>query len=282
MFDETRIIAATKNLVETNPLLAPNAINSLEDLAVFMHSHVFAVWDFMCLAKTVQNHIAPTGTGWKPRNTQLTRFINEMILGEESDQFKLDGVEYTMSHFEMYLAAMQEVINLLPDSSRAHFQSLFNKIPEQIYSMYIWFSMTKDSPFPEDTGISEEARDFMTVTRKFCFSASYVAAAAFAYGRENLIPTMFDKVLDQLTINNLKVPFFKKYLERHIELDGDEHGPMSSKMVDLLCQEHGAHLVDKCYATAEKSALLALEVRANFWLDVNAQIQQYREASGNS
>ena len=72
-----------------------------------MERHVFAVFDFMSLVKNIQREIAPASTFWiPPRNNQLARFINEIVLAEESDETP-DG-RY-MSHFEMYLHAMNEV-----------------------------------------------------------------------------------------------------------------------------------------------------------------------------
>ncbi len=90
--------------------LAPHqmysAISSLDHVRTFMETHVFAVWDFMCLLKALQRALTCTETPWIPRGDAATRrLINEIVLSEESDLLS-DGTY--ASHFELYLTAMEE------------------------------------------------------------------------------------------------------------------------------------------------------------------------------
>ena len=81
-------------------------IKTVEDLNVFMAFHVYAVWDFMSLLKTLQNNLTCTSVPWFPVGSADTRFlINEIVVGEESD-VDMNGVR--MSHFEIYLKAMEQ------------------------------------------------------------------------------------------------------------------------------------------------------------------------------
>jgi hypothetical protein len=83
-----------------------SVINDIEDLRVFMQYHVYAVWDFMSLLKSLQNNLTCTSTPWFPKGSAETRYlINEIVLGEESD-VDMDGVR--TSHFELYIQAMEQ------------------------------------------------------------------------------------------------------------------------------------------------------------------------------
>jgi hypothetical protein len=61
-------------------------------------------------------------------------------------------------------------------------------------------------------------------------------AAVFTFGREDVIPTMFSALLQGEDDSGLQAcTIFKYYLERHIELDGDEQGALAIALVGRLC-----------------------------------------------
>ena len=61
----------------------------------------------------------------------------------------------------------------------------------------------------------------------------HAIAAAFTFGREDLIPDVFRGFIrDQDARLGGRLNLFRWYLDRHIEVDGDEHGPMALQMVD--------------------------------------------------
>jgi hypothetical protein len=76
---------------------------------------------------------------------------------------------------------------------------------------------------------------------KFTFNVigtnkTHVIAAVFTFGREDLIPDMFIEVVKNInkeSEGNLSHLIY--YLERHIEVDSGEHGPMALKMIEKLC-----------------------------------------------
>ena len=98
---QKKIIIELKQLLVSHQLFANKL--SIEQVKVFMESHIFSVWGFMSLLKSLQIEITSNRIPWLPNeNTKngLTNFINEIVLCEESDD--IDGIGYS-SHFEVCL-----------------------------------------------------------------------------------------------------------------------------------------------------------------------------------
>ncbi len=54
--------------------------------------------------------------------------------------------------------------------------------------------------------------------------------------------------------------FFKWYLARHVEIDSNEHGPASRKLLDELCEKNPIREQE-----ATEAALLAIKAREKYW-----------------
>lgn len=195
-------------------------MKSQEDLQVFMEHHVYAVWDFMSLVKKLQVDLTTTTLPWVPPTMPSAgRLINEIVWGEETDINK-DGVP--MSHFEMYLESMEQVG--ASTSAMNHFLS----------------TLSESSSIQQHIA-SAELPNYIKEFLKFTFEViesnkTHVVAAVFTFGREDLIPEMFIEMIKNINNDSdLDLSHLIYYLERHIEVDSGEHGPMALKMIQELC-----------------------------------------------
>jgi hypothetical protein len=220
-------------------------INSIEELNVFMKYHVYAVWDFMSLLKSLQNNLTCTSIPWFPVGSADTRFlINEIVVGEESD-VDMNGVR--MSHFEIYLKAMEQ-----SGASTTGITAFINELK-------------KGSAFSkafEVAGVPQAAQQFVDNTFEIIQSGkSHLQAATFTFGREDLIPGMFTSIINDIDKNLPNtISIFKYYLERHIEVDGDHHSHLALEMTTNLC------CTDKQYWNEATAATIAsLQSRINLW-----------------
>jgi hypothetical protein len=250
-------IAALHEPLNRHPLYP--AVQSLDDLRLFMAHHVYSVWDFMSLLKTLQNHIAPTSTPWTPRGSPEVRyFINQIVVGEECDDGlpDADGNPTHASHFELYCDAMREV-----GADPAPAIRFSEVAADQGFEAALALNLAPPA-----------AREFMRSTFGFIATGKpHVAGAAFALGREHIIPEMFRALLAKMNITAQQAPAFHFYLERHIHLDEDFHAPLALRMVNELVGGDAARL-----AEAEAAAVAAVKARIGFWDGVLAALAHSR------
>jgi hypothetical protein len=194
-------------------------INSTSDLRIFMQHHVFAVWDFMSLLKALQNNLTCVKSPWLPVGSPTTRFlINEIVVGEESD---IDQVGNHISHFELYLTAMEQTGANLSDID--------------LLVSYLRNGTSVQNSLAQ-LDIPESITDFVNYTfRVIDENKPHVQAAVFTFGREDLIPDMFIALVKDInTKTNKEASIFQYYLERHIEVDGDHHSHLAIAMTENL------------------------------------------------
>ena len=233
-------------------------LSEVQDIKVFMEKHVYAVWDFMSLLKALQQRLTCISIPWKPsKNAKTARFINEIVLGEENDVTEL-GVP--KSHFEMYIEAMKEVG---ADTEKIlHFINSTNSIKDIVGRI-------------QSSNLKKAEKEFLKFTFKIIeTNEEHKIAAAFTFGREDLIPDMFLAIIDKSNHNDEnKFPKLSYYLNRHIELDGDEHGPLSLEMISELCGDDESKWNDVLQTSVE-----ALKKRISLWDEITEEIKQRKPA----
>ena len=240
-------ISEARGVVITHPLYA--ALDSRHAIRTFLEHHVFAVWDFMSLLKSLQRNLTCVELPWVPMGpTGSRRLINDIVLVEESDE---RGGGF-ISHFELYVDGMTEagadtsIINDFIGRLRAR-RPVLEAIDEV------------SAPAP--------AAEFVRFTWGLIERAPvHAQAAAFAFGREDLIPDMFQQVVG---VNERlgSLDTFVDYLARHIQVDAEEHTPMAMQMLADLCGDDSAK-----WAQCAETINLALAARARLWDGILAAI----------
>lgn len=227
-------------------------IQSIEAFQCFMEQHVFAVWDFMSLLKSMQRALTCVEVPWAPKGSPLTRrFINEIVLGEESDT---DSTGKVLSHFELYLEAMQQIgANTLPIHQLTEWLSYGKTLEDALYQLEI----------------NEETRAFVRFTFEIIETEQlHKIAALFTFGREDLIPDMFVEILREMqSQEQTNVSELLYYFERHIEIDGGDHGPIALKMMEEICGNDQIK-----WQEATEVAIMALEKRSELWDGILAKL----------
>ena len=220
-------------------------IKDIEDLRNFTKIHVFAVWDFMSLLKSLQKKLTCVETPWLPNeNSQTAYLINEIVLAEETD---IDQNGERKSHYELYLDAIKcfgaDTNDINRFLSKLNHEDIFNAI--------------------KSSNIPKEVKDFLEFTFNIIQEGKpHKVAAAFTFGRENLIPSMFTAILKNFQKNFPEQDISKLiyYFERHIELDEDEHGPMALEMVKELAENDPIK-----WKEIEEVSIEALKKRIELW-----------------
>jgi hypothetical protein len=254
--DLAEALRPSLDAVESHPIFG--AVQSEAQLRTFMEHHVFPVWDFMSLLKFLQAELAPATWPWMPRpHGDLVRLINEIVTGEESDKLpKSHRTENThASHFDLYLMAMREV-----GADTTPITEFLSIVRSQGLAAALNPELTPMVPEPSLSFM----RDTFALLEQ---GEAHRVAASFSFGRENVIPGMFNSLLAKLGLGEERAPIFHYYLKRHAELDGDEHGPAALRLVAALCGNDPAKL-----AEAVDSAKAALASRARLWDSVQARL----------
>ena len=228
-------------------------VKTMADLNSFLETHVYAVWDFMSLLKALQAQLTCTTTPWFATKNPETRYlINEIVLAEETD-LTIDGRR--QSHYEMYVEAME--------ACGANTSGMEDFLSE-INSLQNIFVAIKQSD------LHPNIKAFLDFTFRIIEQGkTHEIAAAFTFGREDVIPSMFTVILKNFQANFPKTDLSKLiyYFERHIELDADEHGPMAMKMITELCGTDATKWKD-----VEEVSILALEKRIGLWDAIEEKI----------
>ena len=223
-------------------------------LQLFMEQHTYAVWDFMSLLKALQRGLTCVTLPWVPTGSPSTRrLINEIVLGEESD---IDSNNIPASHFELYIQAMEglgaetkPILDFVANISKG----------KEITSS---FDLNK---------VNLETREFVDFTFRIIEAGKlHEIAAVFTFGREDLIPDMFIEIVKGMeNKEGVSTSRLIYYLERHIEIDGGEHGPLSLQMIDELCGDDAVKWEEATNVSSQ-----ALKMRINLWNGILKQIDK--------
>ncbi|MEU4569187.1 DUF3050 domain-containing protein [Micromonospora sp. NPDC023956] len=240
-----------RNVVVQHPLYAN--LDTHAALVTFMEHHVFAVWDFMSLLKSLQRQLTCVTVPWIPTGpTGSRRLINDIVMVEESDALG-DGY---ISHFELYVRGMAE--------AGADTTAIDNLIDLLRTGRGVAEALV-------EAGVPAASAAFAGTTWNIIENTPvHCQAAAFAFGREDLIPEMFTQVV-AVNERSRKLNTFVDYLERHIEVDGEQHTPMAMQMLADLCGDD-----DTKWQECADTVNTALAARARLWDDILAAIKEGR------
>jgi Protein of unknown function (DUF3050) len=244
-----KAVEPTRQRVIGHPIY--RELGTKDALVLFMEHHTFAVWDFMSLLKTLQQSLTCVQVPWVPTGPSVSRrLINDINLVEESDE--IDG-GFT-SHFELYLDGMAQA-----GADRTAILAFIDLLRRGV---------------PVRTALNEArvpdpSAEFVAVTWGLISTAAvHCQAAAFAFGREDLIPDMFDQVA-ALNAESGELSLFVDYLRRHIQVDAEEHTPMAMQMLVDLCGDD-----DTKWLECERTINLALTARLALWDGIVEKIRE--------
>jgi hypothetical protein len=165
-------------------------------------------------------------------------------LGEESD---VDQHGQITSHFELYLKAMSEV---------------GAEPMDELHDLLKCRNLSEVLEYLESTHLNVGIRDFLKFTFESIQQKSIVEIAAiFTFGREDLIPGMFQQIVDNLRKEAPeKIETLVYYLDRHIEVDGDHHSHLAYQMLESLCGSD-----ENNWKKAKLAAVESLKYRIALW-----------------
>ncbi len=219
-------------------------LDSVEDIKTFMSLHVYAVWDYMSIVKSLQTIVSPPIIPWqRSKMPKACQAINAIVLSEESD-LNMKGLP--ASHLDIYIEAMK-AIKLSPIKAISNINLL----------------CSSDDIFKTINTLFKNHRlsNFISFTFKLVQEGKpHKLASSLYFGRENLIPDLFTNIVSNISSSNKTVGPFLYYLNRHIELDGDQHSQMALNLLEELCGNNATK-----WKEAYTIAIRSLEARIDLW-----------------
>jgi hypothetical protein len=233
-------------------------VASVADLRLFMEDHVFAVWDFMSLLKRLQQDMTCVKVPWFPADdARAARLINDIVIGEETD-IGPDGT--FVSHLGLYLHAMEDI-----GANTRQFEN-FSSLVSAGAPVALALRLT---------GAPQHVQGFVAHTMALANAGSTEEVlAAFFYGREDVIPEMFRRLLDTIygaRHNSDCVRHFIYYIDRHIELDGDSHGPKGRELLANLIANS-----PQAQERAVRAACRSIKARIELWSGLLSKLRNSR------
>jgi Protein of unknown function (DUF3050) len=230
-------------------------ITTEDRLRIFMKHHVFAVWDFFTLLKRLQTEVTTVTLPWRPRGrADHGRFIMEIVLAEETDEDIGGGY---VSHFELYRRAMAEI-----GADTGPIDGFVAALDSGLGPM----AALKDERIPGSV------REFVSHTLEMALhGAPHEVASSFCHGRENLLPDVFAAVRSNVDGVLANAPIFRHYLDRHIALDHEAHGPLALRLLAALCDGDPVR-----EAEAAAVSVAAIQARIGLWDGVLAEFDGNR------
>ena len=213
----------------------------LGSIRLYVHGQTFA--------KRLHDNQLPVET---TQGSELARLMNEIILGEESD-VRPDGS--ASSHLELYLEAMEEVgASTTP----------IKRFLQALDAGRTWQGSL------QNCGAPKAGTQFAQETLKAVENESLAfIVGAFTFGRENLLPDLFLQFVRHLDQSHPgKFLDLVYYFQRHIEVDGEEHGPLAIKMLEKTVEAGQGTAVD-----AFEGAQAELVKRCSLWDSILEVIQ---------
>ena len=245
-------VAHSRRLLLGNDLYSH--LRTLADLRRFMEHHVFAVWDCMSLLIALQRDFTCVQVPWVPTTNAATRrLINEIVLEEETD---VDQHGQPVSHFELYVRAMEQCgADTLPIRRLVAAVNAGRTIAQAL----------------DAAQAPDSVRTFVETTFSIIDSGrTHAVAAAFTFGREDLIPAMFRQLVGDLRDRFPgQLDTFTYYLDRHIQLDEEVHAPLAQQMVRELCGDNPERWLE-----CQQVTIRCLEARMLLWDGIKAGNEQ--------
>ncbi len=210
-----------------------------------MQHHVFAVWDFMSLLKSLQRRLSCVDVPWVPvGDPYLRRLVNDIVMSEETDE---DSPEGYSSHFELYLVAMRQA-----GADTTAIDDLVKRIERK---ESVARALDRCGAPPAARRFVQSTFDVINAGEPHCI------AAYFTFGREDVVPQMFKNIVAEIRkSNDTQLDRFIYYLDRHIAVDTNVHGPMAFDMIGRICGDSEIK-----WREATERAVIAIRARARLW-----------------